>query len=219
MANNIKKYIEVHYDVTPYFKVSPKNVVIYWGKNPDDKQVLEKHFVVETNLGGLKAYQNINGTLTEKASGSTAQVGGAPSRLEISYDNTPNADGKYLMKVTETVNPVTTTIYNFTLKPLNQISGDEVASQEVTVTVKPEFGPYRIYMRAINDVYSWSGDKDTQSNLVVVMKGQLPEYTIPEGDYNGDKNFNWDDGWFWKKDNWAGDEKTHSDKHYLYAYT
>lgn len=220
MANNIKKYIEVHYDVTPYFKVSPKNVVIYWGKDPDDKRVLEKHFVVETNLGGLKAYQNINGTLTEKASGSTAQVGGAPSRLEISYDNTPDdADGKYLMKVQETVNPVTTTVYNFTLKPLNQISGDEVASQEVTVTVKPEFGPYRIYMRAINDVYSWSGDKDTQSNLVVVMKGQLPEYTIPEGDYNGDKNFNWDDGWFWKKDNWAGDEKTHSDKHYLYAYT
>lgn len=219
MANNIKKYIEVHYDVTPYFKVSPKNVVIYWGKDPDDKQVLEKHFVVETNLGGLKAYQNINGTLTEKASGSTAQVGEAPSRLKISYDNTPNADGKYLMKVTETVDPQTTTVYNFTLSPKNPISGDEDRSQEVTVTVKPEFGPYRIYMRAINDVYSWSGDKDTQSNLVVVMKGQLPEYTIPEGDYNGDKNFNWDDGWFWKKDNWAGDEKTHSDKHYLYAYT
>ena len=218
-ANNIKKYIEVHYDVTPYFKVSPKNVVIYWVKDPDDKQVLEKHFVVETNLGGLKAYQNINGTLTEKASGSTAQVGSAPSRLEISYDNTPVADGKYLMKVTETVNPVTTTVYNFTLYPLNQISGDEVASQEVTVTVKPEFGPYRIYMRAINDVYTWNGDKDTYKNLVVVMKEQLPEYTIPEGDYNGDKNFNWDDGWFWKKDYWAGDEKTHSDKHYLYAYT
>lgn len=218
-ANNIKKYIEVHYDVTPYFKVSPKNVVIYWGKDPDDKQVLEKHFVVETNLGGLKAYQNINGTLIEKASGSTAQVGGAPSRLEISYDNTPNADGKYLMKVTETVDPQTITVYNFTLSPKKPISGDEDRSQEVTVTVKPEFGPYRIYMRAINDVYSWSGDKDTQSNLVVVMKGQLPEYTIPEGDYNGDKNFNWDDGWFWKKDNWAGDEKTHSDKHYLYAYT
>lgn len=219
MANNIKKYIEVHYDVTPYFKVSPKNVVIYWGKDPDDKQVLEKHFVVETNLGGLKAYQNINGTLTEKANGSTAQVGDAPSRLKISYDNTPVADGKYLMKVTETKNPVTTTVYNFTLYPLNQISGDEVASQEVTVTVKPEFGPYRIYMRAINDVYSWSGDKDTYKNLVVVMKEQLPEYTIPEGGYNGDKNFNWDDGWFWKKDYWAGDEKTHSDKHYLYAYT
>ena len=224
-ANNIKKYINVHYDVTPYFKVSPKNVVIYWGKDPDDKQVLEKHFVVETNLGGLKAFQNINGTLTEKASGSTAKVGNAPSCLQINYDNIPVTEngitvyGKYVMKVKETVDPKTTTVYNFTLSPLNKISGDEDRSQEVTVTVKPEFGPYRIYMRAINDVYSWSGDKDTQSNLVVVMKEQLPEYTIPEGDYNGDKNFNWDDGWFWKKDNWAGDEKTHSDKHYLYAYT
>lgn len=218
-ANNIKKYIEVHYDVTPYFKVSPKNVVIYWGKDPDDKQVLEKHFVVETNLGGLKAYQNINGTLTEKASGSTAQVGEAPSRLKISYDNTPNADGKYLMKVTETVDPQTTTVYNFTLSPKNPISGDEDRSQEVTVTVKPEFGPYRIYMRAINDVYSWNGDKDTYKNLVVVNKVQLPEYTIPEGGYNDKKNNNWDDGWFWTNNSWAGDEEIHSDKHYLYAYT
>lgn len=225
MANNIKKYINVHYDVTPYFKVSPKNVVIYWGKDPDDKQVLEKHFVVETNLGGLKAYQNINGTLTEKASGSTAKVGNTPSCLQINYDNIPVTEngitvyGKYVMKVKETVDPKTTTVYNFTLSPLNKISGDEDRSQEVTVTVKPEFGPYRIYMRAINDVYRWSGDKDTQSNLVVDMKEQLPEYTIPEGEYNGDKNFNWDDGWFWEKDKWAGDEKTHSDKHYLYAYT
>lgn len=219
MANNIKKYIEVHYDVTPYFKVSPKNVVIYWGKDPDDKQVLEKHFVVETNLGGLKAFQNINGTLTEKTSGSTAQVGDAPSRLKISYDNTPNADGKYLMKVTETVDPQTTTVYNFTLSPKNPISGDEDRSQEVTVTVKPEFGPYRIYMRAINDVYSWNGDKDTYKNLVVVNKVQLPEYTIPEGGYNDKKNNNWDDGWFWTNNNWAGDKEIHSDKHYLYAYT
>lgn len=172
MANNIKKYINVHYDVTPYFKVSPKNVVIYWSKDPDGKQVLEKHFVVETNLGGLKAFQNINGTLKEKASGSTVQVGGAPSRLEISYDNTPDPDGKYLMKVTETKNPVTITVYNFTLKPLNQISGDEIAAQEVTVTVKPEFGPYRIYMRAINNFCSWDGKPTTDEDLKVILKEQ-----------------------------------------------
>ena len=219
MANNIKKYINVHYDVTPYFKVSPKNVVIYWGNDPDGQQVLEKHFVVETNLGGLKAYQNINGTLTEKANGSTAQVGDAPSKLLISYDNTLHADGKYLMKVKETNDPQTTTVYNFTLSPKNPISGDEDRSQEVTVTVKPEFGPYRIYMRAINDVYSWNGDKDTYKNLVVVNKVQLPEYTIPEGGYNDKKNNNWDDGWFWTNNNWAGDKEIHSDKHYLYAYT
>lgn len=222
MANNIKKYIEVHYDVTPYFKVSPKNVVIYWGKDPDDKQVLEKHFVVETNLGGLKAYQNINGTLTEKASGSTAQVGGAPSRLEISYDNTPNADGKYLMKVTETQNPVTTTVYNFTLKPLNQISGDEIAAQEVTVTVKPEFGPYRIYMRAINNFCSWDGKPTTDEDLKVILKEQKKEYTGPYESYNDTNNFNWYDGWYWERkegDKYYGDEKPRNDRHYMYMYT
>ena len=219
-ANNIKKYINVHYDVTPYFKVSPKNVVIYWGKDPDDKQVLEKHFVVETNLGGLKAFQNINGTLREKTSGSTAQVGDAPSRLKISYDNTPDdADGKYLMKVQETVNPVTTTVYNFTLKPLNQISGDEVASQEVTVTVKPEFGPYRIYMRAINDIYSWSGATYTDTNLEAQLKEQLPEYTVTGNGWTDKHNYNWDDGWFWEKDKWKGDEGIHNPKHHMYMYT
>ena len=222
-ANNIKKYINVHYDVTPYFKVSPKNVVIYWGKDPDDKQVLEKHFVVETNLGGLKAYQNINGTLTEKANGSTAQVGDAPSRLQISYDNTPDADGKYLMKVTETKNPVTTTVYNFTLSPLNQISGDEVASQEVTVTVKPEFGPYRIYMRAINNICKWDGKEDGTANLEVVFAGQKPEYTGENGSYVDDKNFNWYDGWTDQdvSQNENNDENKHiqDGRHKMYMYT
>ena len=218
-ANNIKKYINVHYDVTPYFKVSPKNVVIYWGKDPDDKQVLEKHFVVETNLGGLKAYQNINGTLTEKASGSTVQVGEAPSRLKISYDNTPDEDGKYLMNVTETQNPVTTTVYNFTLSPLNQISGDEIASQEVTVTVKPEFGPYRIYMRAINNICNWDGKEDGTANLEVVFAGQKPEYTGENGSYNDNYNFNWYDGWT-DKDVSNDDNKHIQDvRHKMYMYT
>lgn len=219
MANNIKKYINVHYDVTPYFKVSPKDVVIYWGKDPDGKQALEKHFVVETNLGGLKAYQNINGTLTEKANGSTAQVGDAPSRLEISYDNTPGADGKYLMKVTETKDPVTTTVYNFTLSPLNQISGDKVASQEVTVTVKPEFGPYRIYMRAINNICNWDGKEDGTANLEVVFAGQKPEYTGPYGSYNDSYNFNWYDGWTDKDENNEDNKHIQNGRHKMYMYT
>lgn len=223
-ANNIKKYIKVHYDVTPYFKVSPKNVVIYWGKDPDDQQVLEKHFVVETNLGGLKAFQNINGTLTEKTSGSTAQVGDAPSRLKISYDNTPDdADGKYLMKVQETVNPVTTTVYNFTLKPLNQISGDEIAAQEVTVTVKPEFGPYRIYMRAINNICNWDGNEDGTANLDVVFAEQKTEYTGINGSYNDKYNFNWYDGWtdkdVSKDENNEDNKRIQNGRHKMYMYT
>lgn len=223
MANNIKKYINVHYDVTPYFKVSPKDVVIYWGKDPDGQQALEKHFVVETNLGGLKAYQNINGTLTEKANGSTAQVGDAPSRLNISYDNTPGADGKYLMKVTETKNPVTTTVYNFTLSPLNQISGDEDRSQEVTVTVKPEFGPYRIYMRAINNICNWDGNEDGTANLDVVFAEQKTEYTGINGSYNDKYNFNWYDGWtdkdVSKDENNEDNKRIQNGRHKMYMYT
>lgn len=222
-ANNIKKYINVHYDVTPYFKVSPKNVVIYYGKDPDGQQVLEKHFVVETNLGGLKAFQNINGTLTEKANGSIAQVGDAPSRLQISYDNTSDADGKYLMKVTETQNPVTTTVYNFTLKPLKPISGDEIAAQEVTVTVKPEFGPYRIYMRAINNICNWDGNEDGTANLDVVFAEQKTEYTGINGSYNDKYNFNWYDGWtdndVSKDENNEDNKRIQNGRHKMYLYT
>lgn len=203
--------------------MSPKNVVINYGKDPDGQQVLEKHFVVETNLGGLKAFQNINGTLTEKASGSTAQVGEAPSRLKISYDNTPNADGKYLMKVTETVDPQTTTVYNFTLSPKNPISGDEDRSQEVTVTVKPEFGPYRIYMRAINNICNWDGKESGTANLGVIFAEQKTEYTGINGSYNDKYNFNWYDGWTDKdvsKDENNDDNKHIQDgRHKMYMYT
>ena len=228
-ANNIKKYINVHYDVTPYFKVSPKNVVIYYEEDPDGKKVLEKHFVVETNLGGLKAYQNINGTLTPKASGSTAKVGNAPSCLQINYDNIPVTEngitvyGKYVMKVTETEDPKTTTVYNFTLSPLNNISGDEDRSQEVTVTVKPKFGPYRIYMRAINNICNWDGNEDGTANLGILFAEQKAEYTGINGSYNDNKNFNWYDGWTDKdvsKDENNDDNKHIQDgRHKMYMYT
>lgn len=230
MANNIKKYINVHYDVTPYFKVSPKNVVIYWDIDPDGKQVLEKHFVVETNLGGLKAYQNINGTQIKVSSGSTVNVGGdAPSRLEINYTNEPVEEegikvyGKYVMKVKETKDPKTTTVYNFTLFPLNNISGDEVASQEVTVTVKPKFGPYRIYMRAINNICNWDGNESGTANLDVVFDEQKTEYTGEDGSYNDTYNFNWYDGWtdkdVSKNENSEDNKRIQNGRHHMYMYT
>ena len=229
-ANNIKKYIEVHYDVTPYFKVSPKNVVIYWDIDPDGKQVLEKHFVVETNLGGLKAYQNSNGTQTEVSSGSTVNVGGdAPSRLEINYTNEPVEEegikvyGKYVMKVREINDPQTTTVYNFTLSPKKPITGDEDRSQEVTVTVKPKFGPYRIYMRAINNICNWDGNEDGTANLDVVFDEQKTEYTGINGSYNDKYNFNWYDGWtdkdVSKNENNEDNKRIQNGRHKMYMYT
>lgn len=230
MANNIKKYINVHYDVTPYFKVSPKNVVIYWDIDPDGKQVLEKHFVVETNLGGLKAYQNSNGTQTEVSSGSTVNVGGdAPSRLEINYTNEPVEEegikvyGKYVMKVREINDPQTTTVYNFTLSPKKPITGDEDRSQEVTVTVKPKFGPYRIYMRAINNICNWDGNEDGTANLGVIFAEQKTEYTGEDGSYNDTYNFNWYDGWtdkdVSKDENNEDNKRIQNGRHKMYMYT
>lgn len=230
MANNIKKYINVHYDVTPYFKVSPKNVVIYWDIDPDGKQVLEKHFVVETNLGGLKAYQNINGTQTEVPSGSTVNVGGvAPSRLEINYTNEPVEEegikvyGKYVMKVREINDPQTTTVYNFTLSPKKPITGDEDRSQEVTVTVKPKFGPYRIYMRAINNICNWDGNESGTANLGVIFAEQKTEYTGKDGSYNDTYNFNWYDGWtdkdVSKDENNEDNKRIQNGRHKMYMYT
>ena len=230
MANNIKKYINVHYDVTPYFKVSPKNVVIYWDIDPDGKQVLEKHFVVETNLGGLKAYQNSNGTQTEVSSGSTVNVGGdAPSRLEINYTNEPVEEegikvyGKYVMNVKETKDPKTTTVYNFTLSPKKPITGDEDRSQEVTVTVKPKFGPYRIYMRAINNICNWDGNEDGTANLGVIFAEQKTEYTGEDGSYNDTYNFNWYDGWtdkdVSKNENNEDNKRIQNGRHKMYMYT
>lgn len=230
MANNIKKYINVHYDVTPYFKVSPKNVVIYWDIDPDGKQVLEKHFVVETNLGGLKAYQNSNGTQTEVSSGSTVNVGGdAPSRLEINYTNEPVEEegikvyGKYVMKVREINDPQTTTVYNFTLSPKKPITGDEDRSQEVTVTVKPKFGPYRIYMRAINNICNWDGNESGTANLGVIFAEQKTEYTGEDGSYNDTYNFNWYDGWtdkdVSKDENNEDNKRIQNGRHKMYMYT
>ena len=229
-ANNIKKYINVHYDVTPYFKVSPKNVVIYWDIDPDGKQVLEKHFVVETNLGGLKAYQNSNGTQTEVSSGSTVNVGGdAPSRLEINYTNEPVEEegikvyGKYVMKVREINDPQTTTVYNFTLSPKKPITGDEDRSQEVTVTVKPKFGPYRIYMRAINNICNWDGNESETANLGVIFAEQKTEYTGEDGSYNDNYNFNWYDGWtdkdVSKNENSEDNKRIQNGRHKMYMYT
>ena len=47
-AGNIKKYLDVAYDASPYFEVNPQEVTIYWGSDNNTKIVQFK-----TNLGGL----------------------------------------------------------------------------------------------------------------------------------------------------------------------
>lgn len=57
-AGNIKKYLDVTYDASPYFEVNPQEVTIYWGSDNNTKVVQFK-----TNLGGLAFTGNTSSTV------------------------------------------------------------------------------------------------------------------------------------------------------------
>ncbi len=126
-ANNLKKYIDVDYDVTPYLDVT-KELVIYYNK--DDKSQNIRTVKWDTNLGGIV----LNRTTDKKGS----------SIIKMSVNSSDDATGTFTVTATE--DPVTTTIHEFTV-----ISKDGSKFQDVRVTVSPPIGDYRICFRAIND--------------------------------------------------------------------
>ena len=132
-ANNLKKYIDVHYDVKPYLDVT-KELVIYYNK--DDKSQNERTIKWDTNLGGIK----LDRTTDKKGS----------SIIKMSVNSSDDATGTFTVTATE--NPVTTTIHEFTVT-----SKDGSMPQKVRVKVSPPIGDYRIYFRAINDRSKYNG--------------------------------------------------------------
>ena len=132
-ANNLKKYIDVHYDVTPYLDVT-KELVIYYNK--DDKSQNKRTIKWDTNLGGIK----LDRTTDKKGS----------SIIIMSLASSDAATGTFTVTATE--NPVTTIIHEFTVT-----SKDGSMPQKVRVKVSPPIGDYRIYFRAINDRSKYNG--------------------------------------------------------------
>ena len=127
-ANNLKKYIDVHYDVTPYLDVT-KELVIYY--NSTDAEQNKRTIKWDTNLGGI-----VLDRITDTKGNST---------IKMSLASSDAATGTFMVTATE--DPVTTTIHEFTVK-----SKDGSKSQPVRVTVSPPIGDYRICFRAINDL-------------------------------------------------------------------
>lgn len=206
-AGNIKKYLDVEYDVTPYFKVDPIDIVIFW----DDKNKNELTKVVNfsTNLGGIQFpsdwSNNPNGGY---------DVSYAQSTINIKCKDTKAAEGKFT--ITATSNPGTTTTHVFTVKSIDAVKDaagkDIYKEQEIRVTVRPPKGNYIIYMRAINDLAWCNGG----GNGEYQHKNMLNEDTdVGPGDNN-----NWRDGW-WEQQNadWNSDLSQHADYHYVYIYT
>lgn len=212
-VNNIKKYLNVHYNVTPYFKVDPVDIVIFY----DDGNTAEltKSVKFTTNLGGIKFPDGWT------VLGSGHEVSYAESKINIKCKNTQLAEGTFT--ITATSDPQTTTTHTFTVKSIEKYKdadgNEKYMEQPVRVTVRPPKGNYIIYMRAINDLVWCKGDSndDYQHNLMLDEDSRL-----------GTVSNNWRDGWWeaqkevssnWQNVTWDEDFSPHNDYHYVYVYT
>lgn len=214
-AGNIKKYLYVSYDVTPYFKVDPVDIVIFW--DDKNKEELTKVVNFSTNLGGIQFpsdwSNNPNGGY---------DVSYAQSTINIKCEDPKAADGKFT--ITATSNPGTTTTHVFTVKSIDAVKDaadkEIYKEQEIRVTVRPPKGNYIIYMRAINDL-AWCNGGGTEEYKHSLMHD--------EDSRLGDENYNWRDGWWeaqkevssnnWQDVTWDNDLSPHPDYHFVYVYT
>lgn len=146
-ANNLKKYIDVDYDVTPYLDVT-KELVIYYNK--DDKSQNIRTVKWDTNLGGIMLHKTTNTK--------------GNSIIKMSVKSSDDATGTFTVTATE--DPVTTTIHEFTV-----LSKDGSKSQDVRVTVSPPIGDYRICFRAINDLSIYNNTNKEVDFMAIKEEG------------------------------------------------
>lgn len=171
-AGNIKKYLDVTYDASPYFEVNPQEVTIYWGSDNNTKVVQFK-----TNLGGLAFTGNTSSTVGK-------------STIQASCDKPDTSEGTF--KIVATSDPVTTTVHYLTVQP-KESAADFDFKKKIKVTVKPAVGNYRINFRAINDRTHYKGGNGTDN-----YEGTLEEKK--ETNNVTGENTNWADGWYDLKD-------------------
>ena len=168
-ANNLKKYLDVDYNVEPLFEVDPLEVIIYYEAGAKTNT---KVFTWVTNLGGIVLPDNLTSTIGK-------------STIKISKTSDKNAP-KGTFQVEATTDPVTTTVHTFRVRSRDSYSGN-YEYRDIKVTVRPPVDNYRIYFRAINDRSSNNGKFGTNQ-----FQGILDEYYG-----TGDNNNNWNDSWSW----------------------
>ena len=197
-VNNLKKYLKVHYNVTPYFKVDPVDIVIQYAENSPE---LTKVVKFTTNLSGIQFPDGWT------VSDNGYDVSYAKSTINIKCENTNKADGTFT--IFAKTDPQTTTTHTFTVKSIGVDVTKKHIEQEIRVTVRPPVGPYRIYMRAINDL---AKTKDASNLEEFDHSDMLDE----EAYNNSDQNNNWRDGWC---ADWKIDRSSYKDSHKVYIYT
>ena len=198
-AGNIKKYLDVSYDVTPYFKVDPVDIVIQY--DAENSPELTKVVKFTTNLSGIQFPDGWT------VSGGGHDVSYAQSTINIKCENPNKADGTFT--IFAKTDPQTTTTHTFTVKSIGVDGTKKHIEQEIRVTVRPPVGPYRIYMRAINDL---AKTKDASTLEEFDHSNMLDE----EAYNKSEENNNWRDGWC---ADWKIDRKSYKDYHKVYIYT
>ena len=168
-ANNLKKYLDVDYNVEPLFEVDPLEVIIYYEASAKTNT---KVFTWVTNLGGIVLPNEQTSTIGK-------------STISISKPSDENAP-KGTFQVEATTDPGTTTVHTFRVHSKDSYNSN-YKYRDIKVTVRPPVDNYRIYFRAINDRSSNNGKYNTNQ-----FQGILDEYYG-----TGDNNKNWNDSWSW----------------------
>lgn len=179
-ANNLIKYLDVEYNIQPLFEVDPLETTIFYEAGAETNT---KKFTWVTNLGGIvidKVYSIVGS-----------------SKITIKLENS-DTDAKGTISVKAENDPTTTVEHYFKAHSKKKVDGKYI-ERTIKVVVKPPFGDYYIYFRAIND-RTYNGAK---------YEGTLDENV----DVSGGNN-NWNDGWFQNK----GSNAINVDYHNLYMY-
>lgn len=130
-ANNLVKYIDVQYNVTPFLNVTPLEVEI----NTHEGEIEQPKYAVlfETNLGGITIdKENLTSANKDKV---TIKYTKGTSKGKIMLQSDGNAQNTW----TE----------SFTISP--SILGHDELKKQVKVTVIPPLKDYRIHFIALND--------------------------------------------------------------------
>ena len=207
-AGNIKKYIDVKYDVKPYFDVTPQEITIYSGSDN-----MTKVISFNTNLGGLE-FTDGGTTSASEAKSSISYTNGSGKTItsSITANSVTGTDqGTFSIKADQ---PVETSIeHTIYVQPRGYTTGkygpEYDFKKPIKITVKPAVGNYYIYFRAINDrtPYNNTDGSKAENNY---------NGTLDEGGTN-----NWNDGWY---DSLCSTDantftKPQEANHCLYAYT
>lgn len=143
-ANNLVKYIDVQYNVTPFLNVTPLEVEI----NTEEGKQSTYAVLYETNLGGIKIDKE---SLTSANSANKDKV-------TITYPTGTSSKGKIMLQ--SDGNATNTWTSSFTVSPSSPKYDD--LKKQVKVTVIPSLNDYRIHFIALND--SRTGENEAQIN-------------------------------------------------------